>query len=317
MHFLKRLSKMKLLTVTLNPAIDVTLICDEVDFDKVGRVHTEIREAGGKGVNVSRVGKKFNVDGYCFALMGKENSAEYLNLLRDTAGEFIPAEIEGRIRENLTIRSDDKCVKLNRMGGVTNSDDLDRLLCDVKSVICAGDMVAVSGSIPVGISEDMLTEFCLKIKEVGGKVLLDTESIGIDNLKKIKPFAIKPNLHEFAKLLSLDTLSEDIVCAEMLKLNKAGVENILLTLGDKGMKALCDGIFFEAGSISVDVKSNVCAGDSTLAGFAIGIIRGMDIANCIKLACACGTATVMCEGSGVCDEKSALEIMNKIPLKMR
>ncbi len=306
---------MKLITVTLNPAIDVTLMCDQIDFDKVGRVHTEIREAGGKGVNVSRVAEKFGVDGCCFALMGKENTPEYLNLLNGTAGEFISAEIEGRIRENLTIRSSDKCVKLNRMGAVAKKDDLRVLLDNIKTVLLNGDLVAISGSIPPGVNEDMLTDFCLEIKEAGGKILLDTESIGIENLKKIKPYVIKPNLHEFAKLLSLDTLSEKTVYEEMFNLNKAGVENILLTLGDKGMKALCDGEMFEVGGVSVDVKSNVCAGDSTLAGFAIGKIRGMDIADCIRLACACGTATVMCEGSGVCDEASAMEIMEKIPFK--
>jgi len=308
---------MKLVTVTLNPAIDVTLICDQIDFDKVGRVHTEIREAGGKGVNVSRVGKKFNTDGICFALMGKENSAEYLNLLNDTAGEFIPFEIQGRIRENLTIRSDEKCLKLNRMGAMAKEDDLEELYKKIKNVLCKDDLVAVSGSVPQGVSEDMLTDFCLKIKDAGGKILLDTESIGVENLKKINPFAIKPNLHEFAKLVGMGNLSSSKIEEEMLNLYKSGVENILLTLGEKGMKALCNGEIFDAGSIDVEVKSNVCAGDSTLAGFAIGIIRGMDIADCVRLACACGTATVTCEGSGVCDEASALEIMEKIPLKMR
>lgn len=306
---------MKLVTVTLNPAIDVTLICDQIDFDKVGRVHTEIREAGGKGVNVSRVAKKFNAEGYCFALMGKENSAEYLNLLNDTAGEFIPFEIQGRIRENLTIRSDKKCLKLNRMGAMAKEDDLEELYKKIKSVLCKDDLVAVSGSVPQGVSEDMLTRFCLKIKDAGGKILLDTESIGVENLKKIKPFAIKPNLHEFAKLVEMGNLSSSKIEEELLNLYKSGVENILLTLGEKGMKALCNGEIFDAGSIDVEVKSNVCAGDSTLAGFTIGIIRGMDIADCVRLACACGTATVTCEGSGVCDEASALEIMEKIPFK--
>lgn len=306
---------MKLITVTLNPAIDVTLMCDQIDFDKVGRVHTEIREAGGKGVNVSRVAKKFGADGYCFALMGRENTPEYLNLLNDTAGEFISAQIEGRIRENLTIRSDDKCVKLNRMGAVAGSADLYNLLESIKSVLLKGDLVAVSGSIPPGVNEDMLTDFCLKIKEAGGKVLLDTESIGIENIKKIKPFAIKPNLHEFAKLIGVAILSPLKISEEMLNLHNEGVENILLTLGEKGMKALCSGEIFDVDGVKVDVKSNVCAGDSTLAGFCIGLIRGLDIADCVRLSCACGTATVMVEGSGVCDEASAMEIFEKISLK--
>lgn len=307
---------MKLITVTLNPAIDVTLICNDIDFDKVGRVHTEIREAGGKGVNVSRVAKKFNVEGKCFALAGDENSAEYLSLLRDTAGDIFFTQIEGRIRENLTIRSDDKCVKLNRMGAVAKSDDLNRLLADIKPVLCEGDLVAVSGSVPPGVNEDMLTDFCLEIKKAGGKILLDTESIGVENIKKIKPFAIKPNLHEFAKLVGVAILSPLKISEEMQNLYNAGVENILLTLGDKGMKALCGGKLYEAEGVKAEVKSNVCAGDSTLAGFCIGLIRGMDIADCIRLACACGTATVEVEGSGVCDEISALEIMEKISLKI-
>lgn len=307
---------MKLITVTLNPAIDVTLMCTDIDLDRVSRVETELREAGGKGVNVSRVGKKFGIDGHCFSLVGRENSAEYRNLLSDSAGDFIGIEIEGRIRENLTLRSEEKCLKLNRMGALASQDDLDRLEKALFEVLSPNDLVVISGSTPPGISADMLTRFCLNVKNAGGKILLDTESIDLENLLIIKPFAIKPNLHEFSKLFGMKNVPAKRVSSEMASLYRGGVENILLTLGDKGMKALCDGEFFEAGHVSVQVKSDVCAGDSALAGFAIGIIRGMDIADCVRLACACGTSTVMCEGSGVCDESSALEIFEKIPFKI-
>lgn len=304
---------MKLITVTLNLAIDVTLMCNDIHYDRANRVITELREAGGKGVNVSRVAKNFSLEGCAFALAGKENCSEYRNLLGDSAGKFVAVEIEGRIRENLTLRSVDKCLKFNRMGATASKEDLSRLLDEIKTVLNDGDLVALSGSVTPGISEQMLTDFCLEIKALGGKILLDTESISLENLIKIKPFVIKPNLHEFSSLFGSDNMPPKRVLSEMENLYEAGVENILLTLGDKGMKALCGGKFYDAGSLSVEVKSNVCAGDSSLAGFAVGVIRNMDISDCIKLACACGTATVMCEGSGVCSEKNALDLMNKIP----
>ena len=65
-----------IVTVTLNPSIDVTLWLDGLDPDRVNRVEDEARQAGGKGINVSRVVRSFGLDSLCLAVAGSDNSRE-------------------------------------------------------------------------------------------------------------------------------------------------------------------------------------------------------------------------------------------------
>ena len=72
-----------IVTVTLNPSIDVTLWLDGLDPDRANRVEAEAREAGGKGINVSRVVRSFGLDSLCLAVAGADNSREFARFLED------------------------------------------------------------------------------------------------------------------------------------------------------------------------------------------------------------------------------------------
>lgn len=62
----------------------------------------------------------------------------------------------------------------------------------------------------------------------------------------------------------------------------------------------------------VEVKSTVGAGDSTLAGYIVGFVKGKSQLECCRLAAACGTASAMKDGTDVADKASAAALLPQI-----
>ena len=99
------------------------------------------------------------------------------------------------------------------------------------------------------------------------------------------------------------------------ELREAGVENVLVTRGADGMSLFYEDKALFASAPPVEVASTVGAGDSSLAGFAVGFVRQQSIRDCVRLAAACGTAAVMREGTRLANRVAAEELLDKITLE--
>ena len=96
----------KIVSITLNPSIDVTLWTDGLHSDEVNRVTDEMREVGGKGINVSRVLHSFGQDTLCLSVAGQDNCQEFAGFLERESLRYEYMKVEGAVRENLTLRCD-------------------------------------------------------------------------------------------------------------------------------------------------------------------------------------------------------------------
>lgn len=303
-------------TLTLNPSIDVTLTCDGLHGDRRNSILCEMRQAGGKGINVGAVIKDFGIPVCSVILCPKKGKDEFIRLLADASGELKVFDYEGILRENLTLISDSDCVKLNRKGPVYAGGAFSALCGYVSASAAPGDMLALCGSAPSGISREALIRFLSLLSDKGVKILLDSSAIGLEEIKAIRPFLIKPNIHELCDLFGLDEIPPfDMIPKLLSELGGYGVENILLSQGGEGMLALCGGELYKITVPKVTVKSTVGAGDSTLGGFMAAAAKGMAITQCLKRACACGTATVTKEGTLLCDGESAEQYLSEITIE--
>lgn len=298
---------MTIQTVTLNPAFDSTWFADRLDLNQTNRITQEIREVGGKGINVGRVLHRFKIPTKAFFLAGRDNIDEYRKLLSDEAGQTAVFLTDGKIRENITLRSGDACIKLNRQGFCSEPDQQQALRTALADAVGPGDMVAVSGSLPVGYPLEELVALCRQIQRNGGLVALDSEALNLSMLENIHPFFLKPNEYELEKLTGIATDTETGVFAALDKAACCGVENMLVSLGERGMAALCKGRRFRVKVPRVAIKSTVGAGDSTVAGFLIGVTRGLSTEDCLRLANACGVAAACEEGTGLADVQTAAQ----------
>lgn len=226
-----------IVTVTLNPSIDVTLWLDGLDPDRANRVEAEAREAGGKGINVSRVVRSFGLDSLCLAVAGADNSREFARFLEDAGLRYEMLHVEGAVRENLTLRTGDQTVKLNRRGPSMTTMMIGALMALIRSHIHPGDIVVFAGSLPEHVDVQDYAELILAVKNAGALVAVDSDALKLEDYKMIRPWLIKPNIHEARHILEIKDDSPLAVAEAARKLREIGVENAMISMGGTACSA--------------------------------------------------------------------------------
>lgn len=301
-----------IVTVTLNPSIDVTLWLDGLDPDRANRVEAETREAGGKGINVSRVVRSFGLDGLCLSVTGADNSREFSRFLEDDGLRYEMLPVEGAVRENLTLRTGSHTVKLNRRGPAMTTMMIGALMALIRRHIHPGDIVVFAGSLPEHVEIQDYAELILAVKNAGALVAVDSDELKLEDYRMIRPWLIKPNLHEARHILEVEDDSPQAAARAARKLRDNGVENAMISMGGGGLLCACEEGVIHAAAPQVEVKSTVGAGDSALAGFIVGFVKGRSLEECVKMAVACGTAAAAQDGTTVASKETAAALLDGV-----
>ncbi len=290
---------MKCITLTLNPAFDRH--CAVQGF-ACGREHlatSDICEAGGKGVNISRALSANGVENLALVVTGKENEAAFCSALDADGLNYIKLSLNGKVRENLTVHSDNGEETRISFAGFCASDSL---LCDafelIKPQLGSDTVVTFTGRLPSGVSMDATMQFLSKIREQGAKVVIDSKSFtSLEQIIAARPWLIKPNGEEISAYLGREvkTLAEIADVAESLR--REGIENVMVSLGGKGaLLASREGIY-TCTPPDVKVKSTIGAGDSSIGGFIAATLEGESAAEALRRSVAFGTAACLSEGT--------------------
>lgn len=288
----------RIVALALNPSLDTTLWIDEVTLSEENMVKEERTDASGKAVNLARTFKYYNVPSSLVLLIGKYNKHDFLAQLERENIHYHEIEIEGNTRENLSIVQKDRSVtRMIRRGFAVPYEALEETMEVLDGCVDSETLVMISGALPDGISPRSLRNICRHIHERGGQITLDSRSISLQDICDIKPWAIKPNRQEFCNLFEEAPKNLDEMVAEAKKIVEQGVGYCLISLGEDGM--LCvgqEGVYY-ASAPSVEVRSTVGAGDSSLAGFVKSMMAGKGVVHGLKSAVAFGTAACMVDGT--------------------
>lgn len=306
-----------IITVTLNPAIDATIMLDGSDFSEPLNCVDRHDYPGGKGINVSRVLTALSVENIPLCVVGKENAEDFERLLKKDGVHAELFKNSGKIRENLTIVfNDSRVLKINFKGFEMEMQNFASLKKRLVELLKANknSLVVFAGSLPEKMSAENYFSLVSLCEEYGGRAALDNAFFSAEDISKIRPFIIKPNHIELAAIFGYKSLDEKgiIDCAVTLAKN---VENVLVSMGEKGLLGVCGENIFLAEPPLVEVKSTVGAGDSTLAGFCAAIKNEIPFEAALKFAAACGTASVMLDGTEAINLAQAHEMLKRVSSK--
>lgn len=286
-------------TVTLNPALDKTVRIDDFAVDRVNRISALRVDAGGKGINVSKVIAKLGGRSTAIAILGGASGDLIARALADAGIDCLPFEASGDTRTNLKVVDEalGTNTDINEPGPEIDEGTLATALATLTERIEPDDIVVLSGSLPKGAPADTYATWAAACQRIGARVLLDADGEALRAGIAGRPYLIKPNDSELERLVGRPLKDEGAIVAAAREIVEAGVERVVVTLGGDGALFVDAEGAVRARSPKVRVNSTVGAGDSVVASLAFGLDLGLPAAQTVVLAMAAGAANVMSEGT--------------------
>ena len=292
----------QIVTVTLNPALDLSSNTAVVAPHHKLRCTAPSFDAGGGGINVSRVCSRLGAETIAVAPLGGPFGLQLASLLEEENVRVRHVPIRTDTRLSVTV-TEDECGDNYRFvfpGPSLDDDEVDALLDVVESEAKASAAVVVSGSFPPGRSGELLDAIVGRLADT--RLIVDTSGPALEAAFRTPAYLIKPSARELAAMVGRELRTEgDIERAADEVVSSSPVEALLVSIGAGGAVLRSEHGSARLRAPTVQVKSTVGAGDSMVAGIVVGLSRGMALVDAVSLGVAAGTATCLSAGTNLCE----------------
>lgn len=287
---------MKIITLTLNPAIDMHCYAENFEPFHENLAKITSTDAGGKGVNISRALTLNGVDNLALVVLGEENGKSFADSLKADGMELAEIYVDGRIRENITLHTNNNPETRISFAGFVATDEIidkvEEMLCDVDE----NTIITLTGSNPKGMTIERVMKMVENFQVKGAKVVIDSRSFSKENLFASKPWLIKPNEEEIGMYTDIEVTDFASAAKAAKQIREQGIENVIISSSKGAVLACAEGTFV-AYAPKIKVVSTIGAGDSSIAGFIAAAKQGKGYAEMLKNAVAFGSAACMTEGT--------------------
>ncbi len=294
----------KVVTITLNPALDLTGSLDSLLVGSVSLVGKSNLHAAGKGVNVAKVLSDLGADVTVTGFLGKDNPELFHQLFDDIQvnNEFV--EVQGATRINVKlVEANGQVSDINFPGVQVTKEELERFEQTLFRLAETHDYFVLAGSLPGGVSAEQCAAWIEKLHQLGKKVLFDSSKTALRAGIEAQPWLIKPNDEELSDLIG-DHLSTSEQCQSAAQtLSDKGIANIVVSMGSDGVMWLNQGQWLHAKPPRMNVVSTVGAGDTLVAGLCWGHMQLMPKENLLRFATALSAQAVSQVGVGITSQE--------------
>lgn len=274
------------------------------------------REAGGKGINISRALRSYCVPSTALTVLGKENREDYLKALYYEELDPLQIVVDGRIRENITVHTESgEETRISFDGFAAPSDLMEQVKILVEPLIEHESILTFTGSMPVGVSKESVKVFLKYMEQKGARIVIDCRAFGLEDLQELRPWLIKPNEQEIVSLLHRPVQAVGDAAAAARQLYEKGIENVMISLGKQGAVYCGEGGCSHVLPPRIRAVSTIGAGDASVAGFIVGTLQGEQGADCLRRAVSFGTAACLREGTLPPEREQIDEIYAALEIK--
>lgn len=293
-----------LLSVTLNPSVDHALFLTELKIGDTNRVSRTERDAGGKGVNLSRVYAEMGGETIASGFLGGGTGAYVRGVLEAQGVRHDFVETAGETRLNFSVEdaSSGRPTTFNERGPEISAEEWNALLTKVDELANGCEWATIGGSLPPGVPTDTYRILGERLRNCGCKVLLDADGDALREGLAGRPTMIKPNDPEAARLLNrkIETDEEAIGAANSLyEMLGRGEAIAVLSRGAAGAIMTLAAGTYVGRSPKVEARSTIGSGDSLLGAMLWSLTRGDAPEEALRWGLAAGAATALTDGSEI------------------
>ncbi len=293
----------EILTITLNPALDIATSCDALLPSHKLRCAKAGYFPGGGGINVARVVQRLDGDCMALYLAGGVIGDRLQSLLQ---AERVPSRrlpIADETRESFSVleTGTGKEYRFVLPGPEVTTREWQACVDFLSSIDPPPRYLVLSGSLPPSLPTDSYAQLAALARSRGCKVVLDSSGAPLAAALADGVFLIKPSLRELSELSgkALDNAAQWRAAAAAL-VRDGRAELVALSLGERGAMLFSGQGSWQADALQVDVKSTTGAGDSFLAAMVWALSQDMDLPEAFRYGIAGGSAALLHEGTSLC-----------------
>lgn len=309
-----------ILTVTLNPALDLATSVSEVIPGVKLRCSHPDTDPGGGGINVARAITQLGGTARAFVALGGDTGQALLHQLEARGLNPVTYAAPGETRQSLAVRDLSKNEQLRFMlpGPEWGPGDILSVREAIREAAPEDGFVVLSGSGPTGAAPDLYARICQDFAGSGVKVVLDTSGPALFHLaagQEVPPLVLRMDQHEAEELAHrpLPSRADSARFAASL-VHRGAAEIVIVARGADG-SVMSDGtrhLFVAAAKVAV--RSRVGAGDSFVGGFVKALAEGNPVEVALQVGSAAASAAVTTEGTQLCFPEDVERLLHQSPV---
>jgi 6-phosphofructokinase 2 len=298
-----------ILTVTLNPTVDLSTSAPEVLPGLKLRCTAPQVDPGGGGINVSRAIKLLGGRSTALVAIGGASGARLLELLTQEGIATIGFQGPGETRLSLSV-TDSGTMEQYRFvlpGPDWSERDVGRALDTLDQATGSDTLVVLSGSQPPGVAKNFPAILAEHVSERAARLIVDTSGPALFNLVEAPHAAIhvlRMDGEEAEELAGRPLPRPEDSADLAASLVAQGVAStVIVARGADGSVLAAEAGRWHAVGAAVKVVSKVGAGDSFVGAFTLALSRGEPLPDCLRFGVAAASSAVTTEATRLCDRK--------------
>ncbi len=306
-----------IVTLTVNPAIDVSTTAERVEPVTKLRCRAERREPGGGGINVARVISRLGSDALAVYTAGGVTGQMLHELVAKEGIAAHAITIAGTTRESFTVldKTTEDEYRFVLPGPELRESEWRACIEEVQRLASNDALTIASGSLALGVPEDFYARLARAAKKSGRRFIVDASGPPLRRALEANVYLAKPNLRELQEIVGepLQGRAQQLsACRQLIK--RGDAEILALTLGSEGALLVTRDEAWFSDPLPVKVMSSVGAGDSFLGALVWSIAAGHSHPEALRHAVAAGSAALLAPGTQLCKREDVVRLVAQVTL---
>jgi 1-phosphofructokinase family hexose kinase len=305
-----------ILTLTVNPAIDRTVITDRINYEDRVYVRSSFEQAGGKGINAALVVQGLGAPVLALATSGGPTGKRLAELLQVSGLPIALIPIRNAIRRNLTVSDlQGLTIKLDETGPEISPAEEKRIERMTRERLDGAKWLLLCGSLPPGMSPDFYARLIRIAREKNVRTLLDTGGEALRLGLAARPAMVKPNRQEAERLLDRPLLTRQHSLEALREIARMGAEMVVLSLGSDGAMGVSGNGSYHAHAPEIKVACPIGAGDALAATVVWSLAQGHTFPEALQWGVAAGTAAAATAGTSFASFSETQQLRERVRLE--
>jgi 6-phosphofructokinase 2 len=296
-----------IVTLTMNPALDITTYTDRVIPTDKMRCGLGRHDPGGGGINVARIAQVLGASVSALFPAGGRTGDKVTDLVADSGVPVQRINIARFTRESFTVdeRTTGQQYRFVLPGPSLTDAEQTQCLEKLSAAAASAEFVVASGSLPPGVPADFYQRVAHVCAERGARLILDSSGAGLRHITS-GVFLLKPSVRELRECVgqALITESDQLAAAHEL-VDRGCAQFVVVSLGADGALLATANCSQHFSPVTVPSGSGVGAGDAMVAGITVGLSRGWQLDKAVRLGIAAGAAMLLTPGTAPCTREDA------------